>query len=67
MITAEDHTVIGGLGSAIAECLSENHPSRLLRIGVQDVFGESGAPDEVVAKHGLDTAGIVRQIRGWLK
>ena len=65
-ITAEDHTVIGGLGGAIAEALAENHPAKLLRIGVQDVFGESGAPDEVVAKHGLDTAGIVRQVKAFL-
>lgn len=67
VISAEDHTVIGGLGGAIAECLSEHFPSKLLRIGIQDVFGESGAPADVIAKHGLDAAGMARQIRGWLK
>lgn len=66
VITAEDHTVIGGLGGAIAEALSERFPSRIKRIGVQDVFGESGAPDAVVAKHGLDSAGIARQVREFL-
>ncbi|WP_050727420.1 transketolase family protein [Vulgatibacter incomptus] len=67
VITVEDHTVIGGLGGAIAECLGEHFPSKLKRIGVQDVFGESGAPDAVVAKHGLDEAGITRQVREFLK
>lgn len=66
VITAEDHTVIGGLGGAIAEALSEKFPSRIKRIGVQDVFGESGAPEAVVAKHGLDTAGIARQVKEFL-
>jgi transketolase len=66
-ISAEDHTVIGGLGGAIAEALSEKHPTKLLRIGVQDVFGESGAPDEIIAKHGLDAAGIARQVRAFIK
>lgn len=66
VITAEDHSVIGGLGGAIAECLSEHFPSRIRRIGVQDVFGESGAPAEVVKKHGLDTESIARQIRDFL-
>ncbi|HEY0840076.1 MAG TPA: transketolase C-terminal domain-containing protein [Vulgatibacter sp.] len=66
VITAEDHTVIGGLGGAIAEALSERFPSRIRRIGIQDVFGESGAPEAVVAKHGLDTAGIARQVKEFL-
>lgn len=67
VITAEDHTVIGGLGGAIAEVLGERSPSRIKRIGIQDVFGESGAPDAVVAKHGLDTAGIAKQVREFLR
>jgi len=67
VITAEDHTVIGGLGGAIAEALGERFPSRIKRIGIQDVFGESGAPEAVVAKHGLDTAGIARQVREFLR
>lgn len=66
VITAEDHSVIGGLGGAIAECLAEHHPSRIRRIGVQDVFGESGAPADLVAKHGLDAKGIEAQIRTFL-
>ena len=66
-ISAEDHTVIGGLGGAIAEALSANHPARLLRIGVQDVFGESGSPEDLLAKHGLDAAGIARQVRAFVR
>lgn len=66
-ISAEDHTVIGGLGGAIAECLAEHHPARLLRIGVHDVFGESGTPADLLAKHGLDAAGIARQVRAFVK
>lgn len=67
VITAEDHTVIGGLGGAIAEALAENYPAKMLRIGVQDVFGESGTPAEMLEKHGLDEKGIARQVRDWLK
>ncbi len=66
VITVEDHTVIGGLGGAIAEALGEHFPSRIKRIGVQDVFGESGEPEALVAKHGLDKAGILRQVRDFL-
>lgn len=67
VITAEDHSVIGGLGSAVAECLSAHFPSRVLRIGVQDVFGESGSPADLYRKHGLDEEGIARQVRDFLR
>jgi transketolase len=68
VVTAEDHSIIGGLGSAISEALSEaGVGKKLLRIGVKDVFGESGAPDEVLAKHKLDTNGIVEQVSAFLK
>lgn len=62
--TAEDHQVIGGLGSAVAEALAEaGLGRRLLRIGVRDVFGESGAPEELLARYELDAPGIARQLR----
>jgi transketolase len=67
VLTVEDHTTIGGLGGAIAETLSERFPSRVKRLGVDDTFGESGAPEAVVAKHGLDAAGIARSVRSFLK
>ncbi len=53
VITAEEHQITGGLGSAVAELLSENFPAKLHRIGVRDRFGESGAPDELLEHFGL--------------
>ena len=57
-ITCEEHTVVGGLGSAVAECLSANAPRKVKMIGVQDVFGESGTPDELLAKYHLTAEDI---------
>jgi transketolase len=63
MVSVEEHSVIGGLGSAIAECTSaQAGVPRLLRLGVQDKFGESGLADELLEKHGLQPAGITAQI-----
>lgn len=68
VVTAEDHQIIGGLGSAVAEALAENGVGRkLLRIGVQDTFGESGMPEDVLRHFKLDTAGIVEQVRAAMK
>jgi transketolase len=58
VVTAEEGQIIGGLGSAIAEVLSENHPAPLKRIGMQDHFGESGSPDELLEHFGLDAKHI---------
>ena len=52
-VTAEDHNVVGGLGGAVAETLARTLPAPIEFIGVQDVFGESGEPDELAAKYGL--------------
>lgn len=60
VITAEEHSIIGGLGSAIAEFLGEEQPTPMVRIGVRDVFGESGKPDELMEKYGLTAESIVR-------
>lgn len=62
LVTVEDHSVLGGLGGAVAEVLSQRAPARLLRIGIQDVFGESGTPDSLYEKHGLNAKGIERQV-----
>lgn len=59
VITVEEHQVAGGFGSAIAECLSANQPMLVTRLGVQDVFGQSGTPEELVAHYGIDAAAIV--------
>ena len=53
VVTAEEHSVIGGLGGAVAEVLGENCPTPMARIGIKDMFGESGKPDELLIKYGL--------------
>ena len=67
IVTVEDHTVMGGLGGAICEALADVHPVPVRRLGVQDVFGESGIPEELVAQHGLDAAGITESTRAFVK
>ena len=58
VVTAEEHSVIGGLGSAVAEFLSENCPCPITRVGTRDTFGESGDPDELFKKYGLTAEDI---------
>lgn len=60
--TVEEHQVIGGLGSAVAEFLSENHPVKIIRIGMRDTFGESGEASELMHHFGLDADGIIEMI-----
>ena len=67
VVTAEEHTVIGGLGSAVCDCLSEKHPTPVLRIGMQDVFGESGSANALVEKYGLDGKGIYEKTKEFVK
>lgn len=66
VVTVEEHSIIGGLGSAVAETLAEAYPARLLRIGIRDRFGESGPAAELLHKYQLDAEGIYRQIRAWV-
>ncbi len=61
-VTVEDHSVIGGLGSAVCECLSESSPHRVIRIGVNDKFGQSGKPKELLKYYGLDAKSIADRI-----
>ncbi len=63
VVTAEEHQVSGGLGSAVCELLSENHPTRVVRVGVHDRFGQSGPANKLLAEYGLDAAGMVAAIR----
>ncbi|MCI0504001.1 transketolase family protein [Candidatus Micrarchaeota archaeon] len=60
LVSAEDHQVNGGLGSAIAEVLCELHPAPLVRVGVKDSFGESGNCAELYRKYGIDAAAIAK-------
>ncbi|WP_346964333.1 transketolase family protein [Clostridium paraputrificum] len=67
IVTAEEHSVIGGLGSAVAEVVSENCPVPVLRVGVKDIFGESGKPNELLEKYGLTTSDIVNKVKEVIK
>lgn len=62
IFTVEEHSIIGGLGAAVAEVLGEKCPTKMTRIGVNDVFGESGPAKELLHKYELDAAGIVKRI-----
>lgn len=63
IVTAEDHNIIGGLGSAVSEVLTENIPTPLERVGVKDTFGESGTPDELYKKYGLTFNDIIKAVK----
>ena len=66
VVTVEEHSIIGGLGGAVAEVLSEKCPTKMLRIGVKDTFGESGPAVKLLAKYELDAAGIYKQIKAFI-
>lgn len=63
IVTAEEHSVIGGLGSAVAEVLCENAPTKLVRIGINDEFGRSGDPYVLLKEYGLTAENIVRKVK----
>ncbi len=63
VVTVEEHSVIGGLGSAVCDVLSENAPTKVMKIGVNDTFGESGPAAELIKKYGLDADSIYNKIK----
>ncbi len=67
VVTVEEHSVIGGLGSAVCDTLSEKLPTRVKKLGMQDVFGESGSASALVAKYGLDAEGVYRSVKKFLQ
>ncbi len=67
VVTAEDHSIIGGLGGAVAETLSERHPTLIKRVGWQDTFGESGPDDALLEKYGLTPRHVAHAARELLK
>ncbi|MEW6229668.1 MAG: transketolase C-terminal domain-containing protein, partial [Bacillota bacterium] len=66
LVTIEDHSVVGGLGGAVAEVLSEEPLVRHRRLGLQDTFSILGSPDELLAYHGVSPEGIASSVTGWL-
>ncbi len=63
IVTVEEHNVVGGLGSAVSEVICENHPSLVKKIGINDIFGQSGKPEELFKEYGLTSDKIVKTIK----
>ena len=66
VVTVEEHSVIGGLGSAVCDVLSAQAPTKTLKIGINDVFGESGPAVELVKKYGLDADSIYEKVKAFV-
>ena len=67
MFTVEEHSVIGGLGSAVCDVLAEECPTVVKKIGMQDRYGESGSAGDLVKKYGLDGEGVYNSVKEFLK
>ena len=67
IVTVEEHQISGGMGSAVAECLVKNFPVPMKFIGVDDQFGQSGTPDELIKHYGMDTESIIKAVTKILK
>lgn len=63
IVTVEEHSIIGGLGDRVSSVVCDNHPTKVKKIGVKDVFGESGNPDELLEKHGLTVSNIIEKVK----
>ena len=63
IVTCEEHSIIGGLGSAVCDCLSAKYPVSVSKIGVEDVYGHSGPAVELLKEFGLDAEGIYNKIK----
>lgn len=66
-ITFEDHNIIGGLGSAVSEVLSENKPTKIIRMGIKDEIGRSGEADQLIKKYNIDEKSLIRKIKRYYK
>ena len=67
VVTVEEHSVIGGLGSAVCDVLSEKCPTQVMKIGINDTFGESGPAVELIKKYGLDADSIYEKVKAFAK
>lgn len=65
VVTVEEHSVIGGLGSSVCDVLSEKAPTKVMKIGINDTFGESGPAVELVKKYGLDAESIYKKVKSF--
>jgi len=63
IVTCEEHSVIGGLGSVVASVTAETHPTKVVKIGINDVFGESGTPAELLEKHGMTAENVIKVVK----
>lgn len=66
VITAEEHQAVGGMGSAVAECLAQHYPVPMRILGMQDGFGESGAPDELMKRYGFSSDAIYQAVKDFV-
>ena len=67
IVTAEEHSVFGGLGSAVAEVVVQNNPTPMCIIGLEDTFGESGTPEALLEKYGLSSDHVAEKIKAFAK
>ena len=66
VVTVEEHSIIGGLGSAVCDVLAEKYPTKVMKIGINDVFGESGPAVELIKKYGLDSESIYDKVKKFI-
>ena len=67
IVTVEEHSIVGGLGSAVCDALCDEYPVKVLKIGVEDQFGESGPAVELLKKYGLDEVGIYNKVKAFMQ
>jgi len=63
IVTAEEHSVIGGLGSVVTDVVAETYPTKVVKIGINDVFGESGTPAQLLERYGMTAANVVKTVK----
>lgn len=63
IVTAEEHSIIGGLGATVSQVVTNNHPTIVKTVGIKDTFGESGTPDELMKKYGLTSDEIIKSVK----
>lgn len=63
IVTAEEHSIIGGLGSIVSQVVTSNYPTKVKSVGIKDTFGESGTPDELMKKYGLTSDEIIKAVK----